>query len=204
MTEAEWLACSDPEPMLAFLEGQASDRKLRLFAAACSRRIWHWLDEPGRAAVETAERFADGRADADELRSARLACRLAGGQAAWYAAASNPARAAGNAARSARSATPAAFLPEGAAQAGLLRDIFGNPFHPVAVEPSWLAWKGGAVVRLAEAIYEDRRFSDLRLLAATLEDAGCTAGDLLTHCRTPGEHVRGCWAIDLLVRGVVL
>jgi hypothetical protein len=39
MTEADWLECDDPEPMLAFLSGQASERKLRLFACVCCRLL---------------------------------------------------------------------------------------------------------------------------------------------------------------------
>src|SRR5690348_8868591 len=61
MTEAEWLACRDPLPMFRLLEGRASDRKLRLYACACCRRIWHLLaDERSRAVVEACERYADG------------------------------------------------------------------------------------------------------------------------------------------------
>jgi hypothetical protein len=68
VTEAEWLACTDPGPVLELVGGRASDRKLRLFACACLRRIWHLVEDPrGRAVVEVAERFADGRADRQEL-----------------------------------------------------------------------------------------------------------------------------------------
>jgi hypothetical protein len=83
-------------------------------------------------------------------------------------------------------------------QAALLREMFGNPFRPVAVEAAWLAWNDGAVPKLARAIYDGSRFGDLPILADALEEAGCANADLLGHCRSDGEHVRGCWALDLL------
>jgi hypothetical protein len=86
---------------------------------------------------------------------------------------------------------------ECAAQCRLVRHIFGNPFRPVAVDPSWLT---PAVTKLARAVYDDRAFDRVPELADTLERAGCTNTDILAHCRQPGEHVRGCWAVDLILR----
>jgi hypothetical protein len=195
MTEGEWRRSTDPEAMLAFLLGRGSERKLRLFAVACSRRVWPGIDDLGRSAVEAAELYADGLLGAEELRAARLACRGAGERACWYAANSDAARAAGNAARSARhgAADP---LAEGAAQADLLREIFGNPFQTVALSRSWLT---PAVEELARAMYAQRDFSRMPELAAALEQAGCTASPVLAHCRAGPPHVRGCWVIDLLL-----
>src|SRR4051794_16613469 len=103
MTENDWLNSVDPHAMLEFLhQGRPSKRKLRLFAVACSRRIWSLIDPLGQAAVEAADRYADGLAGVDEMRAARLACQGAGSQASWYAAATKPEIAARNAARSAQ------------------------------------------------------------------------------------------------------
>lgn len=81
-----------------------------------------------------------------------------------------------------------------------MRDIFGNPFRPVTIDSAWLAWNDGIVVQLAQGIYEERAFDRLPILADALEDSGCLDADILNHCRQPAEHVRGCWANDLLVR----
>src|SRR5262249_6257170 len=178
--------------MLKLRRGQASDRKRRLFGVACSRRVWGLLDPLARAAVEVAERFADGQAGAEELRAARLACQAAGAGAAWYAAASRPAVAARNAALSAQAASAPA---ERAAQAAALDELFGNPLRAAGVAP---AWQTPAVVALARGIYEERAFGRMPLLAGALAEAGCADEEVLAHCRVPGGHIRGCWVLDLL------
>jgi hypothetical protein len=93
----------------------------------------------------------------------------------------------------------AALAAENSAQASLLRDIVGNPFWTSNLDPLWLSWNGGTVQQLARAIYDERRFDDLPVLADALEDAGCTDAAILNHCRGPGPHVRGCWVLDLLL-----
>jgi hypothetical protein len=81
----------------------------------------------------------------------------------------------------------------------LLRCIFGSPFRLVTIKPTWLRWNDGTVVKIAQSIYDERRFEDLPILADALEDVGCDNADILAHCRQSGEHVRGCWAVDLLL-----
>jgi hypothetical protein len=89
---------------------------------------------------------------------------------------------------------------ERSAQAALVREIFGpTPFRTPAVERSMLSWNDACVVKLAEAIYDGLAWDRLPVLADALEEAGCTDAHVLNHCRQPGEHVRGCWAVDLLL-----
>lgn len=95
----------------------------------------------------------------------------------------------------------AAWLAEAMNHAPLIRCIFGNPFHPSIIDPSWLAWKDNRVVKLAQAIYDERAFDRMPELAGVLHDAGCDNDALLSHCRGPGPHVRGCWVVDIL-RGI--
>jgi hypothetical protein len=98
---------------------------------------------------------------------------------------------------------PAAVGPEKAAQVELLRDILGSLFRPVSVSPACLT---PPVVALAQAAYDQREMpagtldvARLAVLADALEEAGCTDSNLLGHLRGPGPHVRGCWAVDLLL-----
>jgi hypothetical protein len=86
------------------------------------------------------------------------------------------------------------------AQCHCFRDIFGNPFaEQPTLERSWLRWNDGTIPKLAEGIYRDRAFEQTPVLADALEDAGCTNADILTHCRSGGDHVRGCWLIDAIL-----
>ena len=92
-------------------------------------------------------------------------------------------------------------------QADLLRDIFGNPFRPSPPLPrAVLAWNDGTVPRLAAGVYEERRLPEgtfdparLAILADALLDGGCEDDDLIQHCRSDVPHVRGCWALDLVL-----
>jgi hypothetical protein len=218
MTEAEWLACTDPVSMLEFLRVRANDRKLRLFLCACCRHIWDLLwDKRTQEAITISELYADGRATEVELEVAyqgawQAACRtLAGkvprGHAAkhwvWDAVAAAVSR--DKWLRRNISKGVAMVLEAGGAAGPfspvlLLRDVFGNPLRPLpAIDPSWGTWNGGTVVRLAEAIHEESAFDRLPVLADALEDAGCNNADILAHCRQAGPHVRGCWVIDLLL-----
>lgn len=226
MTEAEWLACIDPHRMLALLRDRRvlSERKFRLFAASCCRRIWPLLtDERSRAAVGTAERAADGRAGAEERDAARQAAADAAADAvrwrqqdpalpemfilaarAAVIACGSPGPADAVAARAVVAACsliarhPASGLDrrtELGAYCGTIRDLFGYPLKPAPVRPDWFT---STAVSLARTIYDARSFELMPVLADALMDAGCSSDEVLEHCRGPNTHVRGCWLIDLI------
>lgn len=230
MTESEWLACTGPEKMLEALRrgGLLSERKARLFAAACCRRIWETIQYPEpEEALLVAERFADGLASEPErARAAALAERAVTEElnAVGYAgtemavasavAADITATAAGAAQLAVQAGhdhglpgyRPDELAEQCRRQALLLHDLFGNPFRLVPLAPFWLAWEGGTVPKLARAAYEQRELpagtldrARLAALADALEEAGCDQADLLAHLRGPAPHVRGCWAVDLLL-----
>lgn len=288
MTEKKWLACRDPHTMLEFLRGKASDRKLRLFAVACCRRLWHLLrDKRSRRAVIVAEQFADGAVPTlvrQEAKNAAVrafhsakqfgACHLrtadtaayaafaaalavsAAGEnvltvafaqvlpsfsnllplglaagasiccrqaAAWHAFSEHKARALAGFPWWSRWWYKAKFawqemdvqpiltesqrrwqealgefgVAEGRAQVQLLHDLFGPlPFRSISTDPSWQTPK---VLALAQLMYDHGSFDQMPELANALEQAGCTNPEVLGHCRTGGEHVRGCWVTDLLL-----
>jgi hypothetical protein len=88
----------------------------------------------------------------------------------------------------------------------LLRDIMGNPFRALTAEAAWLERDDERVRRIAASVYEQSTATNgvleatgLARLADALEDAGCTEASLLDHLRRPGLHVRGCWAVDLVL-----
>jgi hypothetical protein len=153
--------------MLESLRNTASERKLRLFASACCRRIWHLLtDGRCREAVEVAERFADGITTDGELDEARAAvgrinvfargvtffdrCFI---RAAGWAVNQYAMNAAAMAAESAAVAPAESGPNEPVAQASLICDIFGNPFRPLTFDS---AWRTTDVLALARGIYEAR------------------------------------------------
>ncbi len=94
------------------------------------------------------------------------------------------------------SAASDSYSDESLAQSSLLRDIFGNPFRPVAFDA---AWRTSTAVALAAQMYESREFGAMPILADALQDAGCDNPDILNHCRGEGPHVRGCWVVDLVL-----
>ncbi len=81
-------------------------------------------------------------------------------------------------------------------QARLLRDLLGNPFRPVTIDP---AWRTSTVLALADGIYQEKAFDRMPILADALQDAGCDNEAMLDHCRSEEPHVRGCWVVDLLL-----
>ena len=198
MTEVEWLACADPEPMLEFVRGKASERRLRLFAVACCRRIWsRFVDVRSRKGVEVSELYADGLVSTVEFERARRAARIP-----WWDsldAYSDAIQAAYATARAERRPSAEALSENQRQQCALVREIIGNPLRPPSLKHSWLDWNDGTIRKMAQIIYDDRAFDRLPLLADALEEAGCDNREILDHCRSGGEHVRGCWVVDLLL-----
>ncbi len=206
MTEQEWLICTDPQEMLGALAGKASDRKLRLCAVACCRPF---LGPSAHSYLvrylETAERFAEGQANRDELQKAneqaaavcnatiRLSTQTAEIGQAVVAATSTDAI---SAVRLTLHHLRRAFQPNHEyiellpLQCELIRDLFGNPFRPSHPLPELPA----NVIALAQAVYDGQ---DNRLiLADALEETALT--EPASHFRK-GWHPKGCAVLDLIL-----
>lgn len=223
MTEADWLAATDPTPMLGFLRDKVSARMLlmtgsnpsarkwRLIGVACCRRVWEAITEDEcRRVVDAVEQFADGEISEMQLQCVADAAVECGYRVHHdarlhraYSATDALGRGVGLGASLEHSCSCAVShtayttgrdrTSEMHAQSALIRDIFGSPFRSVAFDP---AWQSETAVALATGIYTERAFDRMPILADALEEAGCDDVDVLAHCRGPGPHVRGCWVVD--------
>jgi hypothetical protein len=162
-------------------------------------------------AVNAAEAFADGAINKRKLHDAWRAVGFPKAERRRHAAAAARAASAspgydGTADAVAFAANAGVKFPsaqdlhrtfEYAAQADLLRDIFGNPFRSIAFAPEWRTDTAGS---LARTMYDSRDFGAMPILADALQDAGCDSEEILSHCRDPKQvHVRGCWVVDLVL-----
>jgi hypothetical protein len=219
MTEEEWLQSSSSQEMLKQLPVRPACRRLRLFCVACHRQhLDEFADPRERRAIDVAEWLADGQASEEDLRSTEAGLldfedetdhELGGATEFCLFVQSQilmPKIGIEDAISCARVIAYQAAFGEGGFegldeeldfdQAVALRDIFGNPFRPVAVDPRW---RTSDAVGLARGIYEERAFDRLPLLADALMDAGCADEQVIGHCRSDGVHVRGCWVVDLVL-----
>jgi hypothetical protein len=241
MTETQWLASCDPASMLGWITTHGrgrrdddpvatplvSDRKLRLFACAVERAWWSpWSDPAIGRAMAALDRYGEG-GDLDLM-------------AEWPAFTFWPSRASGvEAARECLLRHDRG--EDKPKWAVFIRDVVGNPWRPIGPlwsrcpacgddpqfaasgtcrtcdgkgsfgVPGWLGWNGGTVPRMARAIYEERRWEDLPVLADALEEAGCGDTEILAHCRERRQWQRcaACvetmklYAVDVALAGVV-
>jgi hypothetical protein len=190
MTEQEWLACEDPWVLLPRRAGEDPGRKVRLGTAACCRRVWAYLSANCHRIVEEMERYADVPPPADWDDESGLCVVVTAGTTLVVEIRERYPR-------------PADGPGEvGASQARLARDVLGNPFRPATLDRSLVT---PDVASLAEAAYEHRELPSghlelarLAVLSDALEESGVT-GAILDHLRSPVPHVRGCWAVDLVL-----
>jgi hypothetical protein len=210
MTEEEWLTCSKPEPMLAVMRERVGNRKQRLCACAWVRRTAIYCQQnPPRAAVhadwitksgppvllEAGDRFADGEISANELRAART---VSGGPWNLFREATRVSGFSLDAVLRTVMAFRREFGgPTDRDLCSVMRDICN--LQSSFANADWLVWNATTIPKIAKAIYMERRFADMPILADALEEAGCDNADILNHCRSGGEHVRGCWVLDLLL-----
>lgn len=196
----------DEEPLPGrvwdFLRGDHSERKLRLYATACcrlsnSRIAWRGIYREG---LDLSERLADGVGTAECLADARMTVE---NEMASDGFASYPENDYTTVlgvfvvlSEADRPAAERCFCLAIDKDRNALHEVFGDPFRPVTFDPRW---RTSDVVGLATAIYEDKAFERMPVLADALMDAGCEDEQVLGHCRGEGPHVRGCWVVDMVL-----
>jgi hypothetical protein len=216
MTEDEWVRSEDVA--ILTVAYRLGDRRVRLLAVAAVRALRWATGDVVESALAACERFADtGKSKAALNRAGRalLDARLAPGGApadpvaraeaeathlALFAAGCACAEGgvASTLREAARALHEAGGLSSGDARRALysiFREVAG-PIAPVAFAPEW---RTDTAVSLARTMYESRDFSAMPILADALQDAGGNNEDVLSHCRGPGPHVRGCWVVDLVL-----
>ena len=208
MTEEEWLRGNNLAAMMALLQREkTSERKRRLFACGCWHDSWSSLTSEVRQVLRRFELEGDGIVVQDspaasspqgELRVRSYSDVGLVGLGLCLLSQFNLMGRAPDLDRSEHLVRNGRYVPDGRI-CFALREVFGNPFRPAAVDPSWLTWNDGTVPKIAHAIYDNRDFDRMPVLADALEDAGCDNADILNHCRGPNVHVRGCWVVDLLL-----
>jgi hypothetical protein len=168
------------EVMERYADGAADHAELRAAGSMAHKAEWDWGSKAGEGEVQYILARAVRRACQGEVyhvaSGVALAVELAMGEGKW-----------GVGGRIRREYQP---------QSDILRDLFGNLFSPVMADSSWLS---PGVVQLAQFIYEGRAFNWLPELADALELTGCSNQEMLRHFRHHGEHVRGCWVVDLIL-----
>jgi hypothetical protein len=226
MTEKEWLTCAVPFPMLDYIRYRVSWRKRCHFACSCWAETRNQLTtKRSLTALAFLEKHIKAAPPYDSFDSVATEFYEIGSQeidARWkgpwskangqFWAVNLVVAATGNygdqneaeewtrvseRVREAGKKATQTWRDLGQHYCNLLRCIFGPlPFRKIKVKKSWLT---PTVVPLAQAIYTENAFDRMPNLADALEEAGCADADILAHCRQPGEHVRGCWAVDLLL-----
>jgi hypothetical protein len=201
--------------MLSFLHGRGNGRKFRLFATACARDLLTHARDLGEiayhpvyglaAAISEAEAFADG-GDRPTYKGGWLVaapvCDVISDEDVAHSALGFDADV-GLWTTPIEKIVPAMISRYRTHPAHHLRDIFGAVFHEATLDP---ACRSPTVLSLAELAYHERALpvghlapERLVCLADALEQANCSDAELLEHLRRPGPHVRGCWALDLVL-----
>jgi hypothetical protein len=207
MTEEEWLVCADPVELMRAIMDRTSERKRILVICACCRHLWDWLSDDFRKIVGHFEQIAEDSKHPERIWEHDLGSAFddtvsrapESVQHALYALDAVMNYAWRDDWLDIKWVDSSPWIDERKVQVLLVRDIVGNPFRCFNDAASRPSSKSGAIGQLAQTIYADRTFDRLPILADALEEAGCTQVDVLRHLRNCGEHVRGCWALDLVL-----